>query len=510
MASQPPAQGQSAGGESHPRRWLAAHLDPRRWDGARLSRGLFELLISGAVLVLVFFAAWTAVLEYQNARDERDRLRSARSAQAVPSATPAPSGEQPATLPPDQAALAAAEAAREAAARALADAQQALHDVDQTSNSLSLLLSFLEGATVLAGLALGATAYFGFRDLSRTKGEVDVKLKDLDQYSDSLADLQKTLDEQEALRRQINRTSIEAADLLFVYQEFNLKNYVQAYTLVMPLLERDDQRNPHTLYIAGWLEIQHITGKLDQGIEHLRQALEIRPNWPHARAAYGVALRRKARATADPAERENIFFQAEGILLNVLGESPNLLELNMESFWATVGGLRRDMGRLDEAIQAYRKAIQVTPYSSYPHGNLAMLLLQKARHDATLRDEALDTFAETARLAGGELALVPFDYFHTMDIAMSRMMLGRRDRRSFAEAHAALDQALAIITVTPEMLDTSLRGWRYLLEHCPDDDEDWRAVRDQLEVAIGKVSAAIEELKRIEAERALEKERAQA
>jgi len=241
------------------------------------------------------------------------------------------------------------------------------------------------------------------------------------------------------------------------------------------------------LYIAGWLEV-HQLDSLDAGIGHLQRVIGLKRDWPAALAAYGVALRRKARRS-EGGERENLFNAAEGALLQALGESPKLVDFNGESYWGPVGGIRLETGRQESAIEAYERALEVTPESSYPAGNLATLYLQRACRsgDPADRERALDAFARTLRAARREQILKPSDYYLWMDVAQAQTMLGFRDEASFASAQEALATALRAHP-SVNMLETSLRGWHSLLESCP---ADWPAVRARLQEAIQTLDGAI-------------------
>ncbi|MBN2304790.1 MAG: hypothetical protein JXQ72_09955 [Anaerolineae bacterium] len=381
-------------------------------------------------------------------------------------------------------------------------AQEALEAAERATGSAERVLSFLEAAGFLIALALGASALYGIRNSRETRDEwqemrdeLKEELAKIEYYRKQLDSLDETLDAQQKMRHEIQETSVNAAELLQVYQEFNRKKYLTAYDQVQRLLEieekKDDpaQRNPHTLYIGGWLEVLHITGKLDAGIEHLEQAMQARPGWPYAKAAYGVALRRKGQQhKLKETDRQTYWRQAEQKLHAVLIEHNDLMEPNQESFWATLGGLRRSMGNVPTAIEAYEEARKVTPYSSYPTGNLAQLYLRQAsegNHPDRI-DKAVKMFERTEALARSELQAAPGDYYHTMDIAMSIMMLGATDDR-FEDAHDFVDQAVSVEQVTPKMLDTSLSGWRDLLTYCPGD---WPGVRENLKIAIATIKLA--------------------
>ncbi len=383
------------------------------------------------------------------------------------------------------------------------DARDVLERANDAVNSVSLILSFLEGASVLVGLGFGAATLYGMRSTQETREalraetariedvrkQIDAQISELQQYRpylENLADLRRELEES---RRSLEQTIDNVARLLQADQEFRLKNYDTAYEFAHRVLAQDAE-NPMALYIAGWLEVQHLRDKLDEGISHLQKVAALEANWPTVRAAYGIGLRRKAR-TASGEERERLFWQAEGVLMEALARSPRLLDFEGESFWGPIGGIRRELGQIDGAIEAYEKALSITPSSSYPLGALATLYLRKARQAADPTEwlaKALKTFEGTRTAAFGELAQKPNNYYLLMDIAQSSIMLGRQDPANFKQGHDTLAQAL-MAEVSLNSLETSLRGWHDLLDNCP---EDWADVRENLEQAIATMSRAME------------------
>ena len=411
----------------------------------------------------------------------------------------------PTTELPPATVLYAAEADQ---ATVIARAEQALRDADRATAMANQVLSFLEGASVLVALALGAAAIYGFRnaqevrrDLREEIEEIKIMRGEMERYGDHLRLLPERMDRLDAMEATVTDALRDMQPvfvaLLQSNHELQLRNYEMAYAAVMRALERDPD-NPMALYIAGWLEFQYIPGQQERGAEHLRQALKVQPDWPSAMAAYGVVLRRQAmRATGS--RRDDLFNQAEGHLRQALGLNPNLIDLNRESLWGPVAGILRDTGKFDRAIEAYEQACRVTPGSSYPRGNLAALYLRRGNDDpdSPWRKKALETFSRTEKAAEAELSLVPNDYFHVMDLAMSRMVLGQDDPAMFDFAFETLNDALDM-RPAPEMLGVSRRGWQNLLDYSP---QDWTTLRENLRRAANQIDRALAEAQAAQAEK---------
>jgi tetratricopeptide (TPR) repeat protein len=386
-----------------------------------------------------------------------------------------------------------------------ADAQLLLERAQDALGAVDLVLSFLEGASVIAGLGFGAATIYGIRNTEETREElrkeverveeirkqIDQRIAELEGYRPYLENLRELRGELQESQQSMSQTIDNVSRVFQADQEFRLKNYDSAYKMAMQVLANDSD-NRLALYIAGWLEVQYLRDQLDNGIDHLARAVELEGNWPAAKAAYGVGLRRKARkATGE--ERERLFLQAEGVIKEALSQSPRLMDFEGESFWGPVGGILRELGQLDGAINAYENALEVTPSSSYPWGNLATLYLKRAKTTGNPEHQAmaLDAFEKTVRTANGELVTQPDNYYLLMDIAQASTILGQRQPEQLAEAQHALESALAA-EVSLNSMETSRRGWVDLLENCP---EEWDNVRTALGEALQIIDRAIEQAK---------------
>jgi tetratricopeptide (TPR) repeat protein len=328
--------------------------------------------------------------------------------------------------------------------------------------------------------------------------QVDETLARFERYQAPLDNLDHL---QQTLKNDIN----SVVRLLQAYQEFSQsQNHDVAYQYAHSLLSdqavqpgqseigREILDNPVALYIAGWLEVHHISGKLDEGIEHLKKATQLEPGWATVQAAYGVGLRRKAIRTKDATLKRELYNAAETELVIALKRSPSLTDFNKESFHGPLGGIYRDTNRLEEAIKEYQEALRITPGSSYPKGNLASLYLWQASHDHddAMLQRALESFEDTYEAARSELREAPGNYFLLMDLSMSMMVLGHDNMENTQRANRHLEEALHVEAACT-MLEVSLGGWQRLLTYCPGTDE-WKATRDQIQNAIARVQEQME------------------
>lgn len=409
--------------------------------------------------------------------------------------------------------------------RMLERAESVLDRANESAEMAGTILSFLEGASVLVALALGAAAIFGFqnsrelrKDIQEESDKIGVELRKFDdlwrQNSRELReDIQKQSDKITALLEQIrpveksllnldeNLAAYEKAqksiqdnivDLLQASQELSLKNYPEAHRYALEVLKRSPD-NILALYIAGWLETQYIPGQLELACQRLNRAIELDKDSLSVKAAYGVALRRKALASPDKNIKNSFFHQSLGFLEQALGVNKKLIDLNRESFWGPMGGNYRDLDQIDSAINAYEEARKVTPGSSYPIGNLGALYLLNAKRtgDEGSKQKALERFRLTADTSQRELGFSSNDYFVLMDLAMSYTMLGVEDEKNYGKARQHLEQALSNnIEAAPGMLQVSLGGWQRLLEACPND---WEQVKRTIEAAIQDVEKVLQE-----------------
>ncbi|HJQ75475.1 MAG TPA: tetratricopeptide repeat protein, partial [Gaiellaceae bacterium] len=206
----------------------------------------------------------------------------------------------------------------------------------------------------------------------------------------------------------------------------------------------------HTNYGYALLERKRPTEALD----HFRQAVELRPEYPKARLNLGLGLatvgrseeamveyREAIRLSPDyPAPRYDLALELaeHGRLDEAIAEYRETLRIEPSHTKARNGlGLAlANQGRLDEAIVEYEAALALDPRLAATHNNLAVALERLGR-----ADEALAHYREAARLAP--------------DDARAHFNLGAvlAGRERFGEAEAEYRLTLRL---RPDLVETHL------------------------------------------------------
>ncbi|MBZ0281883.1 MAG: tetratricopeptide repeat protein [Anaerolineae bacterium] len=227
------------------------------------------------------------------------------------------------------------------------------------------------------------------------------------------------------------------------YRERNLEGAIETLNRAIEL----DDRNPITHYQIGYVYVQH--GVLDEAEFHLKKALEIDPKLGQAMATLGYVYRRMAEKLDMSKERIDQFNQAERLLLDALDISDRLIDSDGESWWGSLGGLYRRQGQIDQAIHAYERAAKVTPRSSYPFSNLAMLYLEKGNLDAMR-----ENFARVEQLASAETQADSNNYWAFADLVTSRLAQNKTKETDAAIASLLYTVPSGSSYVLESLLDT--------------------------------------------------------
>lgn len=365
--------------------------------------------------------------------------------------------------PPDTAAL--AEQARAAAE----DARRSMEDAARYASDASNFLGLFEAISVGITLVFGALGAFGVlrlftaqRELTRTKDQV------LKQLADTLAEQRAQMDalrqeletlaaettaslreESEQRAREQKESVIASALIRLGERQYRAGDYGGAVQTMRRAAELD-ANNPDAHYRLGY--VYEKNGSYDEAEYHLRHALEIDPQFAPARAALGLVYRQKARSLTGP-EREEMLDEAAREIRSALKQLNHLVDEDGESWWGTLGGHYRRRDQLDAAIDAYQRAAEVTPDSSYPLVNLALLYLTRSD-----RTRMLDTFQRAERAARNKVSQHPSDSYAHADLLTTMIALEKYDEaREFAEAFITLAPTAARIHDEADTLDRLAR-----------------------------------------------------
>lgn len=343
------------------------------------------------------------------------------------------------TAPDDIAAL--VEEARQAAERAEAAAQQAAAHAEDAGEAVGYaadLFGLFEAMSGAVGLVVPFLAVvgglLGFRRLESAQNELrearerferDMSRREveLDALRDELkASVQKQ-------REDAGRASLALSLLPVGERQYRAQDYTGALDTYLRALELDPD-NAIIHYRLGYVYSQ--SGDLDRAQEHLTRSQALDPGFPSAMAALGYVYRRMGDRMEPGVERDIIYNKAEQNFLRALDLSPKLMDEDGESWWGALGGLYRRRGQVDQAISAYERGTKVTPHSSYPFSNLALLYLQT--HN---RQRMIETYKRVERLAWGEVQAEVDNYWAYADLITARLALGK-----VAEAEEVLELGL--------------------------------------------------------------------
>ncbi|MBO9309030.1 MAG: tetratricopeptide repeat protein [Chloroflexi bacterium] len=306
----------------------------------------------------------------------------------------------------------------ERAQEALQRAESVAQDSQKTLETVSRMLSFLESAGQAIGIVLTLATTVGATVVAFLWRRANKALERAEQLR---ADAERTLREIE--RRGADTT--RAASLLQIGVQQMLAHSHDAALQTFEEAHKLDPNNRAVSYYLGELYTQK--GDLERAIELLRAS---GGEFPPSEAALGYALRRKAEREQQPERRNQLYAQAEQHLLNALSRDPQVRDINGASFYGALGGLYRRQGRLEDAVRAYEAASRVTPHSSYPLNNLALLHLRQGK-----LEQADQMFRRSARIAARAVDGDPFDHWARFDLLTAHVALGEYDK---AEEQVAL------------------------------------------------------------------------
>ena len=177
-----------------------------------------------------------------------------------------------------------------------------------------------------------------------------------------------------------------------------------------------DASNPVSFYYVGYIRTQR--NDLQEAETALQTALDLDSQFYHAMAAIGYTYRRIGETLDDPAEKQSYFRKAESYLKQALAADDRLVDADGESWYGSLAGLYRRLNRPVDAFYYYEQAAKVTPLSSYPVVNLALMALKEGRSDVNERFETVQQLAK--RKIDAELEA----YWGYADLLLSELALG--------------------------------------------------------------------------------------
>ena len=178
------------------------------------------------------------------------------------------------------------------------------------------------------------------------------------------------------------------------------------------------------------------SGDLERAESLIGVALALQADFADALAVRGLSVSLRARAIRDDdLKSRKLMNDAQGSLLDALSAQPNLIDLDNESWWGTLGGVYRRAGNNSAAIDAYERARTVTPESSYPLSNLALLYAQ-----ANQPDKMRQTYRNVERAGRKSVEQNPLDHWAYSDLILAEVALGKYD-----DAKNYLDDLIDII-----------------------------------------------------------------
>ncbi|MBN1563784.1 MAG: tetratricopeptide repeat protein [Anaerolineae bacterium] len=348
------------------------------------------------------------------------------------------------------------------------EARLILDRADDASNLAGNILSFLEVLLGVAGF-LGAGLVWVIRsalegaekDVRELMKIVEERFRDREQH---LAQLEKSLADDVAgmraqMKQQMGDAQVDAQNAFRVLRlQLLAEQQVRAHNVdtAIDTLEQAYKAQPDdhaTNYLLGYL---YSSKDIDKAIEFLERALQLEPDFTPGIAALGLALRRKGDKITDEKRfdvRDRYWGEAEAKLRAALGKDSRLTDADGESYFGSLGGLYRRQQHYYAALDAYERAHEVTPDSSYPVINLASIHKRQGNDE-----QAAEYFERVVERAHLTLDDNPRDVWTRFDYAQALLVLDQPEE-ALRQIQIVLNQ-----DSSPGVLETVLDGLRFLTE----------------------------------------------
>lgn len=378
----------------------------------------------------------------------------------------------------------------EAALLEMAEIEQQAKDAVGLAGDLFGLFEAMSGAIGLIVPILAIVAgVVGFNRLNNAsqelreareqlERELEERNKELDQLRDELRDTA------QVQRENATAASIALSLLPVGERQYRAQDYRGALDTYQRALQYDP-KNPIIHYRLGYVYTQ--SGELEKAREALQESLKLDEQFSPSRAALGYVYRRIGDAIQKQIDalikegkpndhpeilkmkidRDKAYVRSEGLFVDALDALPKLMDEDGESWWGALGGLYRRRGQVEQAIYAYERGTQVTPQSSYPFSNLALLYAETRQ-----RAKMVKTYERVEQLAWNEVQADVDNYWAYADLIVSRMAQGKlKETREVLDT--ALDTAPPDSPYTLESLIDTLERLSEIL-----DETDAKAIRE--------------------------------
>jgi tetratricopeptide (TPR) repeat protein len=305
-------------------------------------------------------------------------------------------------------------------------AEDAANQVSQHMETANNLLGLFQNVTAIAGVIIPLLAVLaGVGALSRLNSAQkeleeakDRFEKDMGQKQEELNDVSRRLEASAKEQREnAARANLAMSLLALGERQYKAQDFAGAIDTYRRALELDPD-SLITHYRLGYVYVQ--SGSLQEAERHLTRALDIEKDFAPALAALGYVYRRTGEKMTAGIERDTLLNKGESLLLKALTISPKLIDEDGEAYWGSLGGLYRRRGQIDAAIEAYRRAAEATPSSSYAFSNLALLYVQTGN-----KEKMLPTYERVEQLAYGETQASVDNYWAYADLLTARLALGK-------------------------------------------------------------------------------------
>lgn len=324
-------------------------------------------------------------------------------------------------------------------------------DLDGRFSSFESLLSVLGVIAILFGGLSSLLVVVGFWNLSGTQEELNRTKEEAARLKVELDNILENASQQ-ANQISENRKNLQLSNTLqsVAQNQYATGDIAGALKLYERMLKIDPE-NLWALYMQGYILTK--TMGLDDAEEALNKALQIDEKFYYALAARGFIYRRRGDIEEDEndnkAERDKFYVKAADDLNQALNAVNKLVDADGESWWGALGGLHKRQDNIKEAIRCYRKAAAVTPLSSYPMINQAILELKAGETGY------LASFKRVAELADREIQAKPEDYWPYGDRMIALLVQGKAE-----EAGGCFEKLYQLIPKSVE--DVLPRIWNTL------------------------------------------------